>query len=99
MIYTSNRNFLSSDRILGINMKCIVRPSPFWFFLVLAPSLTACQGLMADMSSEGELNEEYRLKHLYSECLKTSATTGVDCTDLKHKLLMQQEWNAMDGGV
>lgn len=54
---------------------------------------------MADMSSDGELNEEYRLKHLYAECLKSSATSGIDCSDLKHKLLMQQEWNEMDGGV
>jgi hypothetical protein len=80
-------------------MKILSRPSPLWLVLALSPSLSGCQGLMADMSSEGELNEEYRLKHLYSECLKTSATTGVDCTDLKHKLLIQQEWNAMDGGV
>ncbi|MEN9680528.1 MAG: hypothetical protein RLZZ627_421 [Pseudomonadota bacterium] len=80
-------------------MKIISRPSPLWLVLALTPSLSGCQGLMADMSSEGELNEEYRLKHLYSECLKTSATTGVDCSDLKHKLLIQQEWNAMDGGV
>ena len=80
-------------------MKILSRPSPLWLVLALSPSLSGCQGLMADMSSEGELNEEYRLKHLYSECLNTSATTGVDCTDLKHKLLIQQEWNAMDGGV
>jgi hypothetical protein len=80
-------------------MKIISRPSPLWVVLALTPSLSGCQGLMADMSSDGELNEEYRLKHLYSECLKTSATTGVDCSDLKHKLLIQQEWNAMDGGV
>jgi hypothetical protein len=80
-------------------MKILSRPSPLWLVLALSPSLSGCQGLMADMSSEGELNEEYRLKHLYSECLKSSATTGVDCTDLKHKLLIQQEWNAMDGGV
>lgn len=80
-------------------MHIISRPSPLWLLLVLAPTLSGCQGLMADMSSEGELNEEYRLKHLYSECLKKSATTGVDCSDLKRKLLIQQEWNAMDGGV
>lgn len=80
-------------------MKTSSRPLSFWFIIAITPSLTACQGLMADMSSDGELNEEYRLKHLYSECLKTSATSGVDCSDLKHKLLMQQEWNAMDGGV
>ncbi|MEY2697314.1 MAG: hypothetical protein RL333_1452 [Pseudomonadota bacterium] len=67
--------------------------------LSLLASLSGCQGLMADLSSEGELNEEYRLKHLYSECLKASATSGVDCSELKHKLLIQQEWNAMDGGV
>ena len=80
-------------------MKLIIAFSPAWLILALAPALSACQGLMADMSSDGELNEEYRLKHLYSECLKKSAATGVDCSDLKHKLLMQQEWNAMDGGV
>lgn len=67
--------------------------------MLLSISLTGCSGLMADLSSEGELNEEYRLKHLYNECLKNSAQTGVDCSDLKHKLLIQQEWNAMDGGV
>ncbi len=54
---------------------------------------------MANLSSDGELNEEYRLKHLYSECIKESAKTGVDCSELKHKLLIQQEWNDMDGGV
>ena len=67
--------------------------------LAIAPLLSGCGGLMADLSSDGELNEEYRLKHLYSECLKQSAKTGVDCSDLKHKLLIQQEWNDMDGGV
>ncbi len=80
-------------------MKIISRHSPIWLLFAFAPSLSGCQGLMADMSSEGELNEEYRLKHLYTECLKASATSGIDCSDLKHKLLMQQEWNAMDGGV
>jgi hypothetical protein len=67
--------------------------------LAIAPIMTGCGGIMADLSSDGELNEEYRLKHLYSECLKDSAQTGVDCTDLKRKLLIQQEWNDMDGGV
>lgn len=84
---------------MGCNMKFITAPSPVCLILALAPTQSGCQGLMADMSSDGELNEEYRLKHLYSECLKNSASTGVDCSDLKHKLLMQQEWNAMDGGV
>lgn len=68
--------------------------------LAITPILTACGGgLKADLSSDGELNEEYRLKHLYSECLNESAKTGTDCSELKHKLLIQQEWNAMDGGV
>lgn len=70
-----------------------------WLFFVMTLGLWGCRGLMADMSSDGELNEEYRLKHLYAECLKASATSGVDCSDLKHKLLIQQEWNEMDGGV
>lgn len=80
-------------------MKITSRSLSFCLTLALAPNLSGCQGLLADMSSEGELNEEFRLKHLYAECLKASATSGVDCSDLKHKLLMQQEWNAMDGGV
>ena len=67
--------------------------------LLLSMTLSGCSSFLADLSSDGELNEEYRLKHLYSECLKNSAQTGVDCSDLKHKLLIQQEWNAMDGGV
>ena len=67
--------------------------------LVIAPLMTGCGNIMANLSSDGELNEEYRLKHLYSECLKDSAKTGVDCTELKRKLLIQQEWNDMDGGV
>lgn len=65
----------------------------------LCLGLSGCNGFRADLSSDGELNEEYRLKHLYKECLNQSAQTGVDCSDLKHKLLIQQEWNAMDGGV
>jgi hypothetical protein len=80
-------------------MKISSRFFPLGLFLALTPGLSGCQGLMADISSDGELNEEYRLKHLYAECLKSSATSGIDCSDLKHKLLMQQEWNAMDGGV
>lgn len=69
-----------------------------WGILSLS-GLSGCNGLMADLSSDGELNEEYRLKYLYRECLKSSAQTGTDCSDLKHRLLIQQEWNAMDGGV
>ena len=80
-------------------MKSIFRRGVISLILPIATNLSGCQGLMADLSSEGELNEEYRLKHLYSECLKASSTNGVDCSELKHKLLIQQEWNAMDGGV
>jgi len=83
----------------GFAMKFISPHFRIWLILAFAPGVSGCQGLLADMSSEGELNEEYRLKHLYSECLKASATSGVECSDLKHKLSMQQEWNAMDGGV
>jgi hypothetical protein len=68
--------------------------------LIIAPLLfTGCAGLKADMSSDGELNEEYRLKNLYADCLKRSATDGRDCSQIKNDLLQEQEWNAMDGGV
>ena len=61
--------------------------------------LTACAGIKADLSSDGELNEEYRLKHAYAACLKQSAKDGTDCSKIKNDLLQEQEWNAMDGGV
>jgi hypothetical protein len=80
-----------------MTIKSIFRTSGL--VLAIAPLMTGCGGIMADLSSDGELNEEYRLKHLYSECIKDSAKTGVDCTELKRKLLIQQEWNDMDGGV
>jgi len=61
--------------------------------------VTGCAGFLADMSSDGELNAEYKLKHDYAECLKQSAKKGVDCSQIKQRLLTEQEWNAMDGGV
>ena len=61
--------------------------------------LTACAGFKADMSSDGELNEEYRLKKVYADCLKQSARDGTDCSAIKKQLLQQEEWDAMDGGV
>lgn len=41
--------------------------------------VTGCAGLKADPSADGELNEEYRLKKVYAECLKQSAQDGADC--------------------
>lgn len=61
--------------------------------------LSGCAGFKADMSSDGELNEEYRLKNVYANCLKLSAKDGRDCSKDKANLLQEQEWNAMDGGV
>lgn len=54
---------------------------------------------MADMSADGELNEEYRLKKAYADCLKDSSKDGTNCSKLKDELLQEQEWNDMDGGV
>ena len=66
----------------------------------LALTQSGCgAGRLASLSADGELNEEYRLKHVYAECLKQSAKDGTDCTKIKQQLLSQQEWNAMDGGV
>ena len=71
--------------------------------LTLLPTLlflaTGCAGLKADLSADGELNEEYRLKKVYAECLKQSAQDGTDCSKIKNQLLRQEEWDAMDGGV
>ena len=71
------------------------------FRLMVLPFLllTGCAGFLADMSSDGELNAEYKLKHDYAECLKESAKDGIDCSEIKKKLLTEEEWNAMDGGV
>lgn len=67
--------------------------------LLLSVPLSGCAGFLADMSSDGELNEEYRLKHAYAECQKRSAQDGTDCSKIKNDLLQEQEWNEMDGGV
>lgn len=71
--------------------------------LTLLPSLfflfAGCAGLKADLSADGELNEEYRLKKVYAECLKRSAQDGTDCRKIKNQLLQQEEWDAMDSGV
>lgn len=61
--------------------------------------LAACSGIQSDLSRDGELDEEYRLKKAYEDCLKRSAKEGIDCTRQKNELLQEQEWNAMDGGV
>ena len=67
--------------------------------MTLVLGLAGCAGFKADMSSDGELNEEYRLKKVYADCLKRSAKEGTDCSKEKDDLLEEQEWNAMDGGV
>lgn len=71
--------------------------------LTLLPTLlflvAGCAGLKADLSADGELNEEYRLKKVYAECLKRSAQDGTDCSKIRSQLLEQEEWDAMDGGV
>ena len=67
--------------------------------IALALLISGCTGLMQDLSADGELNEEYRLKKVYADCRKRSAQDGTDCTKEKNDLLQEQEWNAMDGGV
>jgi hypothetical protein len=65
--------------------------------IALSLGLSGCNAFRADLSNDGELNQEYRLKHLYAECLKKSATDGVDCSELKQKMRVQQEWDIMEG--
>ena len=68
--------------------------------LMMSPlHLQGCAGILSDMSADGELNEEYRLKNQYQACLKQSAQDGRDCSKIKDDLLQEQQWNAMDGGV
>lgn len=72
-------------------------PRALIFFPLCA--LYGCSGILSDLSSDGELNEEYRLKNQYKECLKQSAQDGRDCSRIKDDLLQEQQWNFMDGGV
>jgi hypothetical protein len=49
---------------------------------------------MADMSADGELNEEYRLKKAYADCLKRSSKDGRNCSKIKDELkdeLLQEQ--------
>jgi hypothetical protein len=71
----------------------------FSCLLVIVFSATGCAGLKADLSADGELNEEYRLKKVYADCLARSAKEGINCSKQKAELLQEEEWNAMDGGV
>ena len=70
--------------------------------LILVPAFlfSGCGGhFPGPLSADGELDEEYRLKNVYAQCLKESAKDGIDCSKIKQQVLMQEEWNAMDGGV
>jgi hypothetical protein len=86
---TANPQFIDTGRLVRNLM----------FLLALAGFMGGCSGFSADMSADGELNEEYRLKKVYADCLKRSANDGTDCSKEKNDLLQEQEWNAMDGGV
>ena len=46
------------------------------------------------MSADGELNEEYRLKKAYADCLKRSSKDGRNCSKIKDELkdeLLQEQ--------
>ena len=86
----------TGNRSLGnVYPKALARAALMIPFL----SLLGCAGILSDMSADGELNEEYRLKNQYKECLKQSAQDGRDCGKIKDALLQEQQWNFMDGGV
>lgn len=56
--------------------------------------ISGCAGIMADMSADGELNEEYRLKKAYADCLKRSSKDGRNCSKIKDELkdeLLQEQ--------